>query len=254
MANIFNIQQDLLDIFDKIEDNEGELTPELEEQLSIKQEEFKDKISAYVGVVNQLETDLSAIKAEKARLDSLKDSKEKTLERLKKIMIEAINLFGDTSKSGSKFIDLGTVKLSLRSSESVEVNDDSVKDFTNRYLRYFSYLQYHNLLSCCDFNKSDIVSYCNGEDPNVEYDTSEKYNFTEDDLANIGAKLTVDVNLTDMLSNEDGINFIKAVMNYSNYVKLTPSISKTDIKNEIKTTGACPTFANIVTKQTVTIK
>ena len=30
MANIFNIQQELFDIFNQIEENEGELTPELE--------------------------------------------------------------------------------------------------------------------------------------------------------------------------------------------------------------------------------
>ena len=54
------------------------LTPELEESLKITQDEFKDKIQAYTAVVKQLEVDLAAIKDEKARLDSLKKSKEKT--------------------------------------------------------------------------------------------------------------------------------------------------------------------------------
>ena len=38
MSNIYNIQQDLLALFGAIEDNEGDLTPELEEALAIKQE------------------------------------------------------------------------------------------------------------------------------------------------------------------------------------------------------------------------
>ena len=35
MANIYNIQQYLFSIFDELEENGGELTPELEEQLNI---------------------------------------------------------------------------------------------------------------------------------------------------------------------------------------------------------------------------
>ena len=38
--NIYQIKTELLDIFDQIEENEGELTPELEEQLAITQEDF----------------------------------------------------------------------------------------------------------------------------------------------------------------------------------------------------------------------
>ena len=53
MASIYNIQQDLLDIFDQIETNEGEITPELEEQLHISQDEFKDKIRSYTCVIHQ---------------------------------------------------------------------------------------------------------------------------------------------------------------------------------------------------------
>ena len=44
MANIYQISQELLNIFDIIEENEGELTPELEEQLAITRESFNEKI------------------------------------------------------------------------------------------------------------------------------------------------------------------------------------------------------------------
>ena len=36
MANIYQIKQDLLSIFDELVENGGELTPELEEQLNIR--------------------------------------------------------------------------------------------------------------------------------------------------------------------------------------------------------------------------
>ena len=38
--NIWQIQQDLLDIFNELEDNGGELTPELEEKLAVTQEDL----------------------------------------------------------------------------------------------------------------------------------------------------------------------------------------------------------------------
>ena len=62
MANIYQISQELLAIFDELEENGGELTPELEEQLNITREEFKDKIKSYSNVVKMLENDIVDIK------------------------------------------------------------------------------------------------------------------------------------------------------------------------------------------------
>lgn len=77
MASIFNIQQDLYAIFNSIEENEGEITPELEEVLTIKREEFSTKIQGYVAYIKQLELDNKGIKEEIARLKDLQKSKEK---------------------------------------------------------------------------------------------------------------------------------------------------------------------------------
>ena len=121
MSNIFNIKNELLAIFDELEENEGELTPELEEKLNITQEEFRDKIKSYSNVVKMLENDIANIKEEKTRLSDLQKSKEKSIERLKKIMVESIEMFGDTTKPGSKFIDFGTGKVSVRQTQAVEV-------------------------------------------------------------------------------------------------------------------------------------
>ena len=41
--NIWQIQQELLDIFNELEENGGELTSELEDKLNITQSEFKNK-------------------------------------------------------------------------------------------------------------------------------------------------------------------------------------------------------------------
>ena len=133
MANIYNIEKDLLSILDELEDNEGELTPELEEKLIIKQDEFKAKIKSYSNIIKMLECDIKAIKEEKDRLNNLQKSKEKTIERLKKIMIDAIEMFGNSTKTGGKYIDYGTGKVSMRNTHAVEVEEDSVNRFIYRF-------------------------------------------------------------------------------------------------------------------------
>lgn len=254
MANIFNIQQELFDIFNQIEENEGELTPELEESLKITQDEFKDKIKAYTAVVKQLEVDLAAIKDEKARLDSLKKSKEKTIERLKNVMRDAIMYFGDTSKSGTKFIDYGTGKVSLRKSESIELDDDKLKTFTNRFISYCNWLRYQNTFDQGGFNLEDIRRYCNqGHGDDYDNDVID-VEFTIEDLSKIQADLDFRIDLTKVVSTEEGRNLMRALLEYNSVITAKPIIDKKAIKDEAKHDGVIPTFATYVVKQNVTIK
>lgn len=254
MASIYNIQQDLLDIFDQIEANEGEITPELEEQLRISQDEFEDKIRSYTCVIRQLECDLATIKDEKARLDAIKKSKEKTIERLKQVMVEAIQIFGDTSKTGVKFIDYGTGKVSLRKSESIELNDDKLKVFTNRFISYFSWLNYQNTFDQIEFDCKEITEYCNKAHGNNFDEDTIFPDFTEDDMAKIQADLDFRISLKDIITTEKGRTLIRAILNYNTNVSAKPIIDKKALKDEIKSTSICPTFATFVTKQSVNIK
>lgn len=254
MANIFNIQQELFDIFNQIEENEGELTPELEKSLKITQDEFKDKIQAYTAVIKQLEVDLAAIKDEKARLDSLKKSKEKTIERLKNVMRDAIMYFGDTSKSGTKFIDYGTGKVSLRKSESIELDDDKLKAFTNRFISYFSWLRYQNTFDQIEFNCKEITDYCN-QSHGDNYDEDAVHpEFTEDDMSKIQADLDFRISLKDMITTEEGKSLMRAILNYNTAITAKPVVDKKAIKDEVKSDSIIPTFATYVVKQNVTIK
>lgn len=47
MASIYNITTELEDIFLELEENGGELTPELEERLTITQDNLKSKLDSY---------------------------------------------------------------------------------------------------------------------------------------------------------------------------------------------------------------
>ena len=254
MASIYNIQQELFDIFEQIEENDGELTPELEEKLKISQDEFKDKINSYICVIRQLENDLNAIKEEKVRLDAIKKSKEKTIERLKQVMVEAIQMFGDTSKSGTKFIDYGIGKVSLRKSESIELDDNKLKAFTNRFISYFVWLRYQNTFDQTELNYKDITEYCNKAHGNDFYEDTILPDFTENDMVKIQADLDFRISLKDMISTEEGRNLMRAILNYNTIITAKPVIDKKTLKDEIKETSVCPTFATFVTKQNVIIK
>lgn len=254
MANIYNIQQELFDIFNQIEENDGELTPELEESLKITQDEFKDKIKAYTCVIKQLELDLIGIKEEKARLDELKKSKEKTIERLKNIIKDAVLYFGDTTKAGAKFVDYGTGKVSLRKSDNIELDDDKLKVFSNRFLSYLHWIKFTNSFETTEFNPEDVTNYCNvghGDDYDEDEHISE---FTADDLSKIDVNLDFDINLKHIISTEKGRNLMRALLDYNVVMSAKPHIDKKSIKDELKDGGTIPTFASYVSKQSVIIK
>lgn len=253
MASIFNIQQDLYAIFDSIEENEGEITPELEEVLTIKREEFSTKIQGYVAYIKQLELDNKGIKEEIARLKDLQKSKEKTIDNLKKIMAMAIDAFGDTNKSGTKFLDYGTGKVSIRKSDSIEVDEEGTKQFVNRFFRYFNWLHFTNTANQQELDVKDVIDFCNKNKQDDEEDIVET-NYTDDDLTNLQANLDFKVNLKDLITNPNGLKLINSLLDYKVLATIKPSVDKTEVKKEVKSSGDIPTFAKYVIKDNVVIK
>lgn len=254
MSNIYNIEQELLAIFDELEDNGGELTPELEDKLIIKQEEFKDKIKSYSGVVKMLEHDIKSIKEEKDRLNDLQKSKEKTIERLKKIMIDAIDMFGSTTKTGGKYIDYGTGKVSMRNTQAVEVEEDSVNRFINRFITGLKWYSDNNQLSYGLLTPNDIISFANTKSPVEEQDDVDIDIYTMKDLDRLSANIDLDINIKDMISTEEGISLLRGLLDY-NIFKLKAKADKKGIKDDAKSEDHfMPVYAKLVTNKSVTIK
>lgn len=251
MSNIFNIKQELLAIFDEIEENGGELTPELEEQLNITQDEFRDKIKSYSDVVKILENDILNIKTEKARLNDLQKSKEKTIERLKKIMIDAVKLFGDTTKSGNKYFDYGTGKVSIRNTQVVEIEEDVTERFVNRALTCLRWYQQNNQLDT--ITASDVLDYCNSKSPDEETNGDDITVLFEEDIAQIKADINLDIPVSELFTTERGMKLAKALAEYAVFT-CKAKVSKTDIKANAKENHTMPVFAKLINNQTLTIK
>lgn len=253
MANIYNIQQDLLAIFDELEDNGGELTPELEEKLVIKEEEFKDKIKSYSDVIKLLETDITSIKEEMARLKDLQKSKENNIDRLKKIIIEAIELFGDSSKTGTKYIDYGTGKVSIRTTQAVEVEEEATTRFVNRYITALNRYNMMNQLDMSIVDANELIDYVNSQSPEEEENNVEILQFNAKDLETLNAAINLDVPLKELLVSSKGFDLAKAIINYGSF-DIKGKVNKTTIKKQAKEEQFVPIYAKLVNNKSIVIK
>jgi hypothetical protein len=92
-----------------------ELTPELEQELIINQDQLQSKAINYAKVISNYQGESDQIDAEIKRLKAIKDSRDKKINWLKESLKLAMIV------SGIEKIDSPLFKLSLRRSESVEV-------------------------------------------------------------------------------------------------------------------------------------
>ena len=135
MNSIFRIQQEYLDLINIIEENEGELTPELEEQLAINIDDFEAKMDSYSNVIALLTGEIATIKVETDRLSKLSNTKSNLVNRLKTNMRDALMLYGDDGKSGNKTLDIGTHKFYTRKNEKLYIPDeDKFLSFNREYV------------------------------------------------------------------------------------------------------------------------
>ena len=243
--NIFEIQQDLLSVFDEIEENEGELTPELEEKLEVTQENFRNKVESYINLIKIKEGEINTISKEIDRLEKLADSKTRLQLKLQKIILDAVNKFGDVSKSGAKFFDYGTGKVSIRKTQVVKTNDDLIKFIGSTFFTEILIRKERNQLDVLGpITKEDIISNLENEYPQL----------TQDDLENIKFTISLDVNLNDIVNNE-GFDYIKECTNISPNFKLGSKVSKTDLKAKLKENGSCaPNIARLDYNESLSIK
>lgn len=115
--SLYHIEQEYLEIIEAL--SYDELTPELEQALSITQDELQTKAINYGFVIRESEGNVSIINEEIKRLTALKKSEERKVERLKESISNAMTLFGVEK------VESPVLKLSFRASESVEVVNES---------------------------------------------------------------------------------------------------------------------------------
>lgn len=210
--NIFEISKEIESVFEELEENGGELTEELEEKLSISKDEFRSKVEAYLAIIRHTESDVDCCDKEIKRLQSIKKAKQNSIERLKNILVWAIDRFGDINKSGNKFIDLGTSKITIKTSNKVVVNEEYADNIIANTFGELREVDYTNEL--CDNHIKDLITT------------------PENKLDGITTTISVDIPLKDLYKDK-GDSFIKALFDYDASFKVKANISKSLLKDKL---------------------
>lgn len=129
MSSLYDISQDILNIFAVIEENEGEVTEEQLEALEIKQEELNEKLASYKKAIRVWNSDIDACKTEEKRLKDVRTIKENRINKLKDRMLNAVLTFGYEGKPNAKgksnhYYELPDGRMYTRTNENVEVDEN----------------------------------------------------------------------------------------------------------------------------------
>jgi len=114
-TTLYEIKNEYLELINQVEELEGEITPEIEQQLTINQNELQNKAIAYHSVILSKDSFNMQIDNEIKRLQALKKRNNSLIDNLKSRLISAIETFGEFT--------VGTNTFGLRKSERVEVED-----------------------------------------------------------------------------------------------------------------------------------
>lgn len=120
--SLYDIEKSQLELVEALIDNGGELTEELESALALNKDNLEVKGTNYGFIIKQLKAEVSIIDAEIERLNALKKSRVKSIERLENNLSVAMQIF-DIDK-----IESPVMKISFRKSESVEIDDVNLID------------------------------------------------------------------------------------------------------------------------------
>ena len=112
---LYDIKQEYLELINQVEEMEGEITPEIEQQLQINQNELQNKAIAYHSVILSKDAFNMQIDNEIKRLQALKKRNNSLIDNLKERLVGAIQTFGEFT--------VGTNTFGLRKSERVEVGE-----------------------------------------------------------------------------------------------------------------------------------
>lgn len=230
--SIFNIEADLEAIFMELEDNGGELTPEIEEKLKITQENFENKVSKYVKAIRYYEDNVSILKGRKKGIDDLLKVRENRAKRLRAVITDAVSRYGIKGKSGNRVFELWDAKLFTRNTEAVELKEDRIAILTEEFFDYARELYRQGILETGeDIDPTGMLEAINavcvakyGED---------FVPFTMGDFANTRYKISFDLAPKELLTDTQYILKAFSALTYCSDVAFcTP---KDSIKGYIKT-------------------
>ena len=237
MASLYNIEQDMIALYDKIEQQGGEILPEDEEMLAINSENFMNKMSGYNSYLLNLDNDIAACKKEEDRIKLLRKKYESRKETAKNIVLKAVQTFGVRTKTGGWCCEFPTFKFSTRRSESIATDEVRMEYLSKELNRLINELHDYGMLH--PHIDWDLDGLCNTINANIQAEmkadglVSQFIPFTPTDLEMIEINIEAKTSIANAFRSETGI--FKPII-YKSATKNDLSVNKTTAKNYLKVT------------------
>ena len=120
--NLYELTAEQARIEDLLEENGGEMTPEIEEALTLTAEALPKKVDGYGVIIRQFAAAEAAADAEIKRLQALKKTAQNAQRNLKDRVLFAMQSFGYDKLTGD------ITKFSTRKSTAIEVDESVLLD------------------------------------------------------------------------------------------------------------------------------
>lgn len=115
-----SIRREHLNLLYDIELSEGEVTPEIEQQLQLNKEQLQESAISLGHVINTIEYNQEVVELEIKRLEKMQSVMDNAVTKLKERITQAMDQYG------IERINSPTLKLSFRKSQAVEIIDSAL--------------------------------------------------------------------------------------------------------------------------------
>lgn len=255
MSNsLYKISTDILDLFSQIEDQEGEMTKEQEENLVISETELKEKLQNYCNAIQNWTADIKGCKEEEKRIAAVRKKYENRISHLKSSMLMAVQTFGSEGKT-NKFIELPTVRVFTKSTPSVKIDETRINIFISEFERYIRELVSAGILTTGQ--DVDMIGILDSINANVKATYGDDFiPFTINDLCAIKLEFSTTMSIVELF--QKGYNTMLAYAQDPINTKIEQNILKDDLKTIIKSLDADIrdplTIAEIVSTESIQMK
>jgi hypothetical protein len=143
MQQLWKINQNLIEVFDEIYENEGELTPELEQKLNITRENTSDIFYQVDKMYKIASSECTIIEDEVKRLNAMLLQRAKFMDMIDKTIHPIVERFGvedekSKAKNKPKFIPFDLGKAVVSYTQAVDIDDfdiDTIPEELEHYAK-----------------------------------------------------------------------------------------------------------------------
>lgn len=158
-GSLYEISVELRNIFNFAIENDGEITQEQYDSLTITRENFTEKIEDYCKAIALTNYDIDACKCEKKRINSNQQVKANLVTKLKDRLLEAITEFGEEKqgKNGTTYtFTAGTFKLFTKNLVKFVTDEYRTNLLKNTLLSYFRELFINGVLIADNLKENGV--------------------------------------------------------------------------------------------------